>query len=258
MEDLYDTIENYLQGQLPEEEERAFAERLRQEPELAMEVQAFQLAQDIVEEGIADQLRTDFTTWNQEATAPTSAKVVSMRSMRKVLAIAAGVLLLISVAFFQYRSTQENYNSTVLAAHYHDADLGFTRSTTATENELSAATEALQADNYALAIQELQTIEPSSAYYTNARLLLADAYFLNDQLDLATATNSPLLAAEDPLLREKAAWLSILIDLKAGKKNDPEFQLMLKEISTDTAHSFQPKAAELMAQLDGFWVKWVE
>lgn len=257
MEELYDTIEDYLNGKLPEEQRRAFAERLEQEPELATEVQAFRLSQEVIEEGIADQLRADFASWNQEGKQKQPAKIVKMRSMRKVLAIAASLLLLLTVGYLQYSNTQQNYSSSALAANYHDADLGTTRSTTNT-NELSDAITALQAANYTTAIQELQAINNSSPYYSDAQFLLADAYYLNDQLSQATNTIGPLLTNEDPLLQEKAEWLKILIDLKSGKKNDPEFQLQLKEISENTNHSFQPKAAELVETLNGFWVKWVD
>jgi hypothetical protein len=68
----------------------------------------------------------------------------------------------------------------------------------------------------------------------------------------------PVLSADDTLLREKAEWLEVLIALKAGKKNEPEFLAMLQQISTNTSHSFQPKAVELAETLDRFWVKWVD
>jgi hypothetical protein len=60
------------------------------------------------------------------------------------------------------------------------------------------------------------------------------------------------------LLKEKAEWLQVLIALKEGKKNDPEFRQLLNRISTDPNHSFQPSAAALQQTLAGFWVRWVD
>lgn len=257
MEELYETIENYLHGKLPEAAHRAFAERLQQEPELRAEVEAFRLSEAVIEEGIADRLRTDFAAWDLETPQQQPARVVALRSVRRWVAVAASLLVL-SFTFLQWRSTQQNYNSDTLAAFYHNNDLGITRSGSTIDNELRPALAAIQSENYPLAIQQLLTVSDTASFYPDARYLLADTYFRDGQYDESEAALAPLLAGPDVLLKEKAEWLQVLIALKEGKKNDPEFQQRLNRISSDPNHSFQPSAAALQQTLAGFWVQWVD
>ncbi|MEL7220394.1 MAG: tetratricopeptide repeat protein [Bacteroidota bacterium] len=258
MEELYQTIENYLDGKLTTDAKQAFEQRLKAEPEVQMELDAFRLSREVIEEGIADQLRQDFGKWAAETPSQQSAKVVPLRSYRTALAIAASLLFLVVFAFLQWRTADQSYNSLALATQYHNSDLGITRSGANDSSELSQATTAVQAENYPLALSSLSAIDDTSAYYADAQLLLADVYYRTNELDEASQTVEPLLAASDNLLQEKAEWLKVLIALKAGEKNEPGFKQLLQTISTDTNHSYQPQAAQLEETLNKFWVKWVD
>jgi len=257
MEELYNTIEKYLQGRLSKDERLEFEEKLQQDQQLKDDVEAFRLSKDIVEAGISDQLRADFAVWDKESTSTKSATIIPFRKRRKVLAIAASLVLLLSFSFLQWRSINANFNSNILAAQYHNSDLGITRSANNDNNELSAAITALQTKDYKQAIAKLQMINDTSSYYPDAQFLLADAYYLNNELQKATATLSPLLTSNNLLLKEKAEWLQLLTLLKNGQKNTAVFQQRLNQISEDANHSFQPSAADLRESLERFGVKWV-
>lgn len=258
MEELYETIENYLDGKLSANDKQSFEQRLKNEPDVQTELEAFRLSRDIIEEGIADKLRQDFGDWAQDAQPKQPAKVVSLRSYRKVLAIAASLLFLGVFAFLQWRSADLSYNSSALAAHYHDADVGITRSGATDNNELGQAAAAVQAENYPLALESLLAIDDTSAYHADALFLLADVYYRTEQLDQAEQTIIKVLGTKDTLLREKAEWLNVLIALKKGRKNEPEFMDLLHTISSNTNHSYQPQAVQLEETLNKFWVKWVD
>jgi anti-sigma factor RsiW len=60
MEELYDTIEQYLRGQLSDSQKEDFERRLNEDAKLREEVEAFRIAREVIEEGIASQLRSDF------------------------------------------------------------------------------------------------------------------------------------------------------------------------------------------------------
>jgi TolA-binding protein len=252
MEDLYDLIENYLDGRLPENEKAAFEERLRQEPSLQEEVEAMRVARQTIEVGIADRLRAELQTMaaeNPGVAGPVKGRVVSLK---RIMAVAAGFLLLLAIG--AYWQAQLNYSGPALAVQfYDDAALAGTRSGIQSANELSPGLSALQAEDYPTAIAAFSAIPDSSAYFSDAQYLLANALYLSGRYDEAIPVLQALQGCPDPLIAEKADWLLALSYLNNGRKEDPAFTGLVNDIALNADHAFHPQAVQVQQKLDSFW-----
>lgn len=255
MEELYDTIENYLQNRLSESEKAAFEQRMSAEPALAAEVEAHRLAREALELSIAEQMRADFKSWANDTGSTASRPKGRRISMLRVWAIAASVLLLI--AAFGYWQIQQRFSSVVLANTFYDqAELSETRSLNAGKNALTDALEALRKQEYGQAIYQLNAIPDTSSYAADARYLMAVVHFEAGQLAQSIAILQKLKSLEDKTLAEKAEWLLVLVYLKNGQKNTPAFNNLLQRISQNSNHAFFPKAKALEQKLQQFWANW--
>ncbi|HMQ46325.1 MAG TPA: tetratricopeptide repeat protein [Saprospiraceae bacterium] len=255
MEELYDTIENYLQNRLSESEKTAFEQRIKSEPDLATEVEAHRTAQEAIEFQIAEQMRADFKAWGASATKSASATKGRIVAIRRVWAVAASVLLLIAAV--GYWQIQQRFSSDALAnAFYDQTELSETRGLDTPKNTLSEAVEAIRNQQYEQAIQQLNTISDTSSYAADAQYLMAVAHFEAGHPEQGTSILQQLQNNSDQLLSEKADWLLLLTYLKNGQKTTPEFNNLLEKISQDSNHAFYPKAKALKQKLDQFWADW--
>ncbi|MFK8163877.1 MAG: hypothetical protein AB8H12_15635 [Lewinella sp.] len=118
-------INDYLDGALSESEKADFQESIGQTPGLAEELQ---LWQDI-DQATSDEATLDFQRKVAEAGAPyqvnKTAKVRSLTGVRRYLAIAASVLVLVSAGLFIYQQIgdQEMSGSELYASNYTAYDL---------------------------------------------------------------------------------------------------------------------------------------
>ena len=261
MEKLYENIENYLLGKLAKKERQSFEDRLGREADLQEEVDAFRIARDVVENNIADQLRSDFATWDKEETqvSQQEAKVVKMRPRRwRSIAIAASFALFLS-AFMSWYTINTNNSNTLAMSTYEDmVALNSNRSANQAATALNAGKTAMAEKNYSKAIEQFKSITKDADAYADAQFNLASVYFLTDQLGEAHTALQPLLTSDNVITKEKAEWLQVLVLLKEGKKSTPEFQESLESIATDNDHTFSREALDLQEKLGHFWVKWVE
>jgi hypothetical protein len=166
MEELYDTIEQYLRGQLSDSQKEDFERRLNEDAKLREEMEAFRIAREVIEEGIASQLRSDFKVWDSE-------KPARIISLRRVLAVAASVaILIVAIGFWQ---VQQNYSNEALAANFYDDTNSTTRAIEGDESVLNEALSAYQDTDYAKAITLLNNIPDTNTYYLDAQFLLAQS-----------------------------------------------------------------------------------
>ncbi|HMQ87290.1 MAG TPA: tetratricopeptide repeat protein [Flavilitoribacter sp.] len=254
MEDLYDTIEQYVLGKMPEGEKAEFEARMNADPALQDEVAAFRVAREILETGIADSLRADFAGWQSAKAGPKPARRAFLRVHSRVWAVAASLLLLLGI-FGYWRVSQ--YSGDTLAANFYDSsELTTVRSAPAGQGELDAGLSALRAGNFEAAATAFQAFEPSNPYYIDAQYLLANTWYQSGKLNDAETILQQLQTNSDPVISEKADWLLLLAYLKDGRKGNPETIQLLDKISADPGHSFYPKAAELKRELGRFWSGW--
>lgn len=254
MEDRYDTIEQYLRGGMPAAEREAFEARLREDPALREELQAFRMAKEVLEVGIADGLRADFATWQKEAADPKPARSLKLRVHPRIWAIAASLLFLLGV--FAFWRVQQFGGDTLAAQYYDSSELTGIRSVGAGQGELEAGLSALRAGQFEAAAAAFQAFDPVNPNYADARYLLANTWYQSGNLGEAVSILQELQNHTDPAMSEKAEWLLLLTYLKDGRKGNPEFESLFGKINGDPGHSFYPKARELRKKLNSFWAGW--
>ncbi len=110
-QDIYfEKLERYLDGELPEEERKAFETQLQTDEKLKEELAFHQMARQAVEVNIENELRAELNTWKAKE-QNNGMKVVRFR--RRALSIAAAVLLLVVAGWlvlFRGNSTEQLFN----------------------------------------------------------------------------------------------------------------------------------------------------
>lgn len=266
MEEYFDKIEQYLTGNMLEEERSSFEAELAQNKELKDSLEAHRLAHDAMEVLIEDNLRAElkkmqaevYPTGEKGPSEKEEAKVVTIRRLWPRLAVAASVLLLIG--FFTFQWAGNNYSTPAIAGNFYNAeDLANVRNSKAIEYSLEDGVSLIREEKYAEALQFFRAVPDSSDFALKAQ------YFIGlslDQLDqnaeareaLKTVINNEI----DPLLSEKAEWLTVLTYLKTNDTDNPEFTTLLTKISDNPDHSYQPQAIKLKQQLGSIWHKMVK
>ena len=246
MEELYDTIELYLKGQLSDPQKEDFERQLSEDAQLREEVEAFRVAREVIEEGIASQLRSNFKAWDSESKKP--AKVISIR---RVFAVAASVaILIVAIGFWQ---AQQNYSHEALAANFYDDTNTTTRAIGDNENILDEALKNYQETNYSQVVEALRNIPDSNTYYLDAQMLLAQSYYQLNDLEAASTITHQLQDSNISSTQEQAEWLLLIIYLKEGKQNENNFKELLQSIVDNPSHTYYPKAQQLQKKLNSLW-----
>lgn len=257
--DIY-KIEQYVSGQMTADEQAAFEAAMAADPALAEEVDAYRLAEEVVDLAVEESLREQLREWHT-ADAPgnqqDSAKVVSLvarRSWRRILAIAAGVLILLFVGSYWYADRQ--YSSDALALSYFSADdpLSTVRAG-GNAHPLAGAIDALRSEDFEQAEAALQAVPPSDENYADARFFLGLNYYLQDRPAQAIDIWQPLENDPNPLLAEKASWYLILAHLRTDEVDKADLLRQLQDITADPDHAYHRQASELAASYQSFWYK---
>jgi tetratricopeptide (TPR) repeat protein len=194
---------------------------------------------------------------NKKSTNPKEAKVRSLTAFRRVFAIAASLLLLISIAFFSYANL--NFSQAALsAANYIEADLPGTLGVS--DDQTALFQEGLNAywteKNYPKAAIAFSQITPESAEYVEAQYFLGHIAF--KQKDFATAIQKYQLVLSNNQLapyinRDKLTWSLLL----ARYANGENIQKDLATIKNNPTHPLNAAATQFLGQMNSFWTKFV-
>lgn len=241
-----DHIIDYLSGDLEADDQKAFENRLENDPEFAAEVEEYQqlysdmevfrehqvLKSEVAEvaEAVEGELRA-------QATPP-------RRRLPKIWAIAASLLLLATVTYFflpKYSATyfQESYPGLI-------ENPGGLRGDSSDEEGLTKALKAYESQDYPTCISLIDTNPVTSS----ERVLLGSALLLNNQAGEAISNLEPVLT--DSTYLEYARWLLALAHLHEGE--EAVARTYLDQIVSDTTRLYKRSEAEsVLAKLDSFW-----
>lgn len=256
MEPDIDKIEAYLSGAMTGAERQAFEAEVAASAELAREVDAVRLAREAVELSISDRLRAQFQEWGESPGAeaePTGARVVQLAPrarLRRLLAIAAGVLLVLVGGSFWYANDQ--YAAGAIAMDYYQ-ELPLDLSVRGDTDPLAAAVADLQAGNFEQADAYFRSISAGDDQYFDARYYLAHSLFQQQQYGEALEILETLENTGNINLRENAAWLQALCYLQSGQTEDAKFRSLLSGMIADNDHSYHEQAIKLDKRLSSFW-----
>lgn len=256
MEPDIDKIEAYITGELTGAEREAFEAELAGNPGLAEEVDAVRLAREAVELSISDHLRTQFLEWQEvEATGSKTeeAKVVTMaprRNLRRILAIAASVLLILAVGSLWYANDQ--FGAGQMAMGYYD-DIQLDAYVRGDSNPMLEAVEALKADDFAAADEYFRSVAEDNEQYYYAQYYLGHSLFRQQNYTGSLNVLETLNNSGNRNLREDADWLKVLSYLELEQTNDATFQTLLSAMVDDDGHTYHLDAVQLNDKLGSFW-----
>lgn len=258
MEPDIDKIEAYVSGEMTGTERQAFEAEMAGNSALAEEVDAFRLAREAVELSISDGLRSQFQEWQEtgaSATKREEAKVVTMaprRTLRRMLAIAASVLLILTAGSFWYANNQ--FSADNLAMGYYQ-DIPMDLYVRGGANSMADAVADMQAGNFAEAETYLRSIQAGDDQYFDAQYYLAHSLYLQKQYTASNEVLDALSGASNNNLKEDGAWLKVLNYLELEQADNEAFQNILSGMLEDEGHTHHNDALELNKKLNSFWYK---
>lgn len=235
--DQFERIERFLDGEISRKE---LAEQLSDVSSAALEeeialIKSMRIA--VESAGLREQLAASLPQ-----TATKQAKVRSLRSWRRGLAIAASVLVLILAYVFWPNPAAEG-----LYAQYEYIDPGVPvlMSQSNQHAMYDALTYYSEAD-YATAISKLSDLQTQGINNDTISYYLGASYLYQEQ---ATAAIRSLahLTTEDGSFRDRAEWLTVLAALQLEDMD--QVRNLLPSILTDETHPFHTQAQLLQADL---------
>lgn len=255
-QELYERIEAYLAGTLPDEEMAAFERQLQTDANLAEQVQIHANLATILQ---ARQKLLKKQHWQQLVQQQNGkGKTASFPQLRfkgwavlaaAVLVLAAGIYFarqmllpppnMAQIALQQWQETQNTDAWSGLRGAGSD--------TTAQQQKLQNALEAYGNGQYSDALVQLNSIGAQSALYPDALLLSGMCYMQLQLPQKAAAQFSVLLQPEnDNLLKDRARWYLALALLQ--NSNFSEAQQQLELIVTGQTQHYD-RAQQLLLQL---------
>ncbi|MFN0217151.1 MAG: hypothetical protein ACKVT2_23075 [Saprospiraceae bacterium] len=275
-----DKIEQYLLGNLSDKERLEMEQNLREQPELAAELELRRLEFDTAEELIATDIRAQFQRLQEEEENGSRMQVWRKRWYW----FAAVVALLVSffLLYWQWapppppppppppdpteilpKVTLPNSDTTrekqpkhqdddpkrrALAANFYRnferGSLGNLRGNGA-QNPLNHAIEALERSAYEDALKALEKIGKGDLQYGRAQMLRAHAHFRLNDFSKAAACADYVAAFEKTPLLENGQWLYILSMIGAGEMKSNKFRVASDTILKDMGHQFHEEMVAL-------------
>lgn len=267
-----DLISKYLDGELSETERSSFKEALKDADFLDDAAFYKDMVEVVKETGAAEQedflkdvdinninqdIRASLVAQNErlkkQESGQQTATVRRLNPMRRMLSIAASVLVLVTAGTFWYANN--NFSPTALSAtNYLTADIPGTMSgNTTIEATLQEGLNAFWVDkNLATAKTAFAKISSGSPEFTEAQYFLGHIAFQEKEYPTAIEKYQTVIN-ENPLPnyinRDKLAWNLLLARMGAGENIDTD----LNQILENQNHALYPQAKQLQAQRNGFW-----
>jgi TolA-binding protein len=236
---LIEKIEAFLEGKISREELQKMADEagITNLDEEIRWLQDSQVA--IAAAGLRQQLKEVLPQ-----PAKKEARVVRLRSIRRVLAVAASVLVIVVAYWGLNRGGQSS-----LYADYEYVDPGLpVLMSQSKDHQLYDALSYYSEENYEIAEEKLRQIQ---ADYPNSDTL---SYYLGASLlyqGKTEAAKAPLRAVsefEDSRFQQRADWLLVMAALK--EKNLEEAGTLVEQILNTPGHEFLDKAQSLQQRLN--------
>lgn len=237
--DWIEQIEAYLAGDLTESDLREFARQqnitsVEEDIEWVRDTHtAFAMA------GVRKQLNS------LQSSSAREAKVRKMTPWSRIMAIAAGFLLLIF--FYVVYAQMDGSGTTYQAFAYEDTGIPIQMSQSPNYRLFDALTYYSEG-NYEETILQLQELQPDLPENDTLQYFLGASLLYEDQPVAARRAFEPILNTENPRFTERIQWLYVLTYLRA---DDPQgVRTALQPILAQEDHAFYDRAQALSDALE--------
>jgi hypothetical protein len=262
-----DLIERYFEGALSGPERKEF-DRSLDDPNFreAMEFH-YNLLRVLKKERDRHPLKQLFReeekkiagTARQESGKKTGAKIpqgVRIRPIRRWMAVAASVIILVIPAYFIYLNSIDDPRS-ALAQEFLELPRRSVQAGGGAAANLEQGKDAFFNGDYSLAIKSLEGIPPNQEGYAEARILTAYAFFKKEQYPDAVATFGQLLKDEELFIQlpdryrdqKQIRWARMLAYYAAGQT--AEYQSEMDYFQSVGDMFYRNKAVEFQRRAEG-------
>ena len=264
MSNFFNKIEAYLEGKLSAEQTKAFEEALTKNQKLAYKLELYRMEREAANLLRERDLKSKFAEWDEEMpfaeTDTPKEKTTSIRRLYPFWIAAASLLLILSIGFAFYQSTQHS-NAHLYAEAYQNPLISYqlkggSSSTTA----LSIGLKLLEEKEWEKARTQLGELSRNSPAYFRAQLLISHTFMLEnrisdqtiDEAQIAKSYQRIINEAEDATLINEAEWYLLLEQLRTNQV-DEKFKAQIKKIAENPDHNFNASAKKLLRRLNSFW-----
>lgn len=267
-------IDAYLNNQLSPQEKAAFESAMNQDASLQKEVKVYQLerkaTQILLKNNFRDKIKksraVSSVSWDSimEAEEGTetqqAAKVVKIRSLRRILSLAASVLVLVLAGSVWWSNSQFSNKQLVNEGYFEAASAGNKSGGDAVNPIFQGGLQAFFVNkDYTQAIAQFSAIPTTDLDYLAAQYYLGHSQLQQKEFTAAIDAFEKILQAPSIpsfINKGEVTWNQLLAYVGSGDTG-ANFQQKLTDLSTNGQPPFQQKAKELQAQLGSFWRKLV-
>lgn len=246
MADRIEQIERYLHNEMQETERRAFEQMLAADPQLQSEVTRMRLIDEALDYAIEQDLRDQLRSWSSTSENMEPIHQPNIRSIYKRVAIAAGLLLLVSMSLWFFLTPHADPIQQFADAHYIEYDYTSLRG-----DESARPDFPLPADHSKLTAQWLDTLSAWIEQHPDhaaARFLYADQLKQAGRIAEAKTQLAIIMSQQSLLWSEKAEWNYVLLGVQTGM--DSLAAGTLQRIQQQSDHSYHRQSMELGKLLD--------
>lgn len=221
----YDLIERYLSKELSGEELQNFEEKISNDDELKMEINLHQqLAETLKGDDIHDfrnKIKSVDSQWERPGEKQNGGQVFRL-NFRKVMAIAAGVALLIFAGQYLFSEGQSSSPEQLFANHYEPYQMVLNqRSIDDEENSNTLINHAVQAyanGNYGEAAETFNRLLEPNPDNVAFKFYEAISHLSDNKPTTAIPIFESLVSQSGHLFEEQSRWYLALAYLKNGEK----------------------------------------
>ena len=240
---IFEQIDRYVQGEMEEEEQAAFEQRMQTDEALAGEVAMQQDLMGHIADDKKKALRQELKNLFSDEAAESAPVKVRQLNVRKLL-MAASIALLAGMSYWLYQ-TQQNTSEKLFASHF-EVYVIQERSSGNTNNYEQAKAEAFyQQGNYAEALELFNNLPqtPSVLFYQG------NCYLVLEQVPQAIEAFDKVIAEKDSPLVFEARWYKTLAHIKQNKKAAAKAVLQEALSSPRLTEAERKKASALLEKL---------
>jgi cytochrome c-type biogenesis protein CcmH/NrfG len=255
-QEMHETIDRYLRGEIQGDERLKFEVEVKQNVELAREVERLRLAEKAIvlyaDARLRQRLKEKGETLLQEKANDKPVRKIwsNWRIWLRVAAVLVPVMILVGVKWY----SDVNYDPSVLVHRYYQAKKTPAFLSGDYNHPLQEGFRAYRQKNYDRAIEFFSQVPTEGPGFPTAQLFLAYSYFESGRYQAAAQHFENVIKTGDTRYKENAEW-DRLLALLAMQNEREQVQLHLDEIRSNPEHSFHQQALALNRQLNSIFKK---